>query len=227
MKKPNATDKDFVELCREITEKTELPISYEGRYKWIVFLPSKTNPGVPVLNRFYGVFQDGKIKARGIEVRRRDAPNIVNCFQAEILQEMAKARNSEEFIQRIPYAFRLLRRYADKILSKEISLDDLVISKQLSKDPDEYVANWHQTIAAKQLSIHGLEVAAGQTVKYVILDVNNKRSERRVIPKQLIKQSCRYDAKEYIRLLEDALNNILSPLILERRHTQKTMQVDS
>ncbi|MBS7614738.1 hypothetical protein KEJ18_03285 [Candidatus Bathyarchaeota archaeon] len=119
IKKPNATDKDFVELCREITEKTELPISYEGRYKWIVFLPSKTNPGVPVLNRFYGVFQDGKIKARGIEVRRRDAPNIVNCFQAEILQEMAKARNSEEFIQRIPYAFRLLRRYADKILSKE------------------------------------------------------------------------------------------------------------
>ena len=91
LKKDGATDKDFIELCKEITEQTGLPISYEGRYRWIVFLPSKTHFGVPVLNGFYGVFQDGKVKARGIEL------NIVRQCQDEVIQELAKATDSELF----------------------------------------------------------------------------------------------------------------------------------
>jgi DNA polymerase elongation subunit (family B) len=217
LKKEDATDKDFIELCKEITEKTGLPISYEGRYRWIVFLPSKSHFGVPVLNRFYGVFQDGKIKARGIELRRGDTPNIVCRCQDEIIQELAKAQNSKEFVQRIPNAFSILRKYANMILDKKVDLDDLVIGKRLSKNPDLYIGNIHQAIAARQLSSHGLEVRAGQTVKYVILDADNKRPERRVMPKQLMKQSFHYDTEKYVSLLEDALTNILSPFINKGR----------
>ena len=224
LKKEGTADMDFTELCREITEKTGLSISYEGRYRWIVFLPSKTHFGVPVLNRFYGVFQDGKIKARGIELRRGDTPNIVCRCQDEIIQELAKAQNSKEFVQRIPNAFSILRKYANMILDKKVDLDDLVIGKRLSKNPDSYIGNIHQAIAARQLSSHGLEVRAGQTVKYVILDADNKRPERRVMPKQLMKQSFHYDTEKYVSLLEDALTNILSPFINKgRKHcTEKT-----
>ena len=211
LKKNGATDKDFIKLCREITDHTGLPISYEGRYCWFVFLPSKTHFGVPVLNRFYGVFQDGKVKARGIELRRGDTPNIVRQCQDEIIQKLANARNSREFIQRIPRALSVLRRYADKILNREVDLADLVISKQLSKDPEQYVNNVHQAIAARKLHAHELEVVAGQTVKYIVVDADNKHPERRVLPVQLMNTESRYDVKEYLKLLVDALYTILSP----------------
>jgi DNA polymerase elongation subunit (family B) len=45
------------------------------------------------LNRFYGVFSDGKIKARGIEVRHGDSPKIVEHCQNEMLQELANAKS--------------------------------------------------------------------------------------------------------------------------------------
>jgi len=211
LKREGATDRDFIELCKEITKETGLPISYEGRYRWIVFLPSKTHFGVPVLNRFYGVFQDGKIKTRGIELRRGDTPNIIRQCQDEMIQELAKARNSEEFIQNIPNVLSILRKYADKIVNREVDIADLVIAKQLSKNPERYINSVDQAIAARQLRGRGLEVMAGQTVKYVILDADNKRSERRVAAAQLIDARNRYDIEEYLKLLVDAPYTILSP----------------
>jgi len=211
LKREGAADRDFIELCKEITEETGLPISYEGRYRWIVFLPSKTHFGVPVLNRFYGVFQDGKVKARGIELRRGDTPNFIRQCQDEMIQKLAKARNSEEYIQSIPNVLSIFRKYADKIVNRKVDIDDLVIAKQLSKNPDRYVNNVDQAIAARQLQDHGLEVMAGQTVKYVIVDADNKRSERRVVAAQLIHAENRYDVEEYLRLLVEAPYTILSP----------------
>jgi DNA polymerase elongation subunit (family B) len=215
LKKEDATDKDFTELCREITEKTGLSISYEGRYRWIVFLPSKTHLGVPVLNRFYGVFNDGKIKARGIELRRGDTPSVVSRCQDEIIRELAKARNSEEFVQRISEAFNVYRKYANKILNKEVGLEDLALSKRISKNPDEYAGNVQQAVAARQLQRRGLDIAAGQIVKYVILDADNRRPERRVVAAQLTNENVRYDTERYLALLDDALHNILSPFLAE------------
>jgi DNA polymerase elongation subunit (family B) len=225
LKKEGATDGDFAELCREITEKTGLSISYEGRYRWIVFLPSKTHLGVPVLNRFYGVFNDGKIKARGIELRRGDTPNIVSRCQDEIIQELAKARNSEEFTQKISEAFRVYTKYAEKILNREVGLEDLTFSKRISKNPCEYAGNVQQAVAARQLQRRGLDVEAGQIVKYVILDADNKRPERRVVAAQLTDKNVRYDTERYLALLNEALHNILSPFLVQSEilHLSKTV----
>jgi DNA polymerase elongation subunit (family B) len=76
-------------------------------------------------------------------------------------------------------------------------------------------------MAAKQLCTHGLEVKAGQTVSYIILDANNKRPERRVVAKQLMKSRLHYDMKEYIKFLDDALYNILSPFISKKEYLFK------
>jgi DNA polymerase-2 len=163
------------------------------------------------LNRFYGVFQDGKVKVRGIELRRGDTPNIVRQCQDRVMRELAKARNSEEFIRRIPEALSILREYANRIINHEVDLYDLVISKQISKDPDQYVNNVHQAIAAQLLQEHGLEVNAGQTVKYIIIDADNRYPKRRVLPVPLINTRSHYDVGEYLKLLVDAFYTILSP----------------
>src|SRR3989475_7392453 len=65
LKKPSATAEEYEELCSEISRELNLPISFEGIYKWVVFLNSKIDPRVPVLNRYYGIFQDGTLKVRG------------------------------------------------------------------------------------------------------------------------------------------------------------------
>ncbi len=52
---------------------------------------------------------------------------------------------------------------------------------------------------------------AGQTVKYIIVDADNRHPERRVLPVQLVDAESRYDVKEYLKLLVDAIYTILSP----------------
>ena len=54
LKKKDTTIDEYKLVCDEIEKKLGLPISFEGRYKWIVFLNSRINPKLPVLNRYYG-----------------------------------------------------------------------------------------------------------------------------------------------------------------------------
>ena len=57
LKKKGASDEEYHELCRQIAEETKIPLSFEGRYNWIVSLPSRMHPNVGVLNRYYGVMK--------------------------------------------------------------------------------------------------------------------------------------------------------------------------
>lgn len=71
---------DYVRLKDAIERATGFDISYESKYKWLVFLPSRASASVPVPNRYFGLFDDGSIKVRGIEVRRHDTPEFfANC----------------------------------------------------------------------------------------------------------------------------------------------------
>lgn len=74
IKKEDASPEEYVELCEAVYAETGVQLNMEGRYRWIAILPSTMNEEVPVLNRYYGVFESGKIKVRGIEATRRDTP---------------------------------------------------------------------------------------------------------------------------------------------------------
>jgi DNA polymerase-2 len=186
LKKREATDMEYQSLCKEITDETHIPISFEGRYNWIVFLPSKIHPNVGVLNRYYGVMETGKIKARGLEVRRRDTPPFVYDAQTKMLEVLAEAKNSREFLEKIPEALKVLREYRQKLLAGEISIWDLIITKHMSKDPKNYKQMVSQVIAAKQLMKEGAEVAAGKNIKFLFTSAENKHYERRVKAEELI-----------------------------------------
>lgn len=71
---------DFQPLLDEIARCTGLPIALEGIYRWIAFLPSRQDERIPVPNRYFGVFQDGSLKVRGLELRRRNTPpGLLKC----------------------------------------------------------------------------------------------------------------------------------------------------
>jgi DNA polymerase, archaea type len=210
LKKPDASLEDYENLCRIITEQTGLPINFEGRYKWIVFLPSKTHPRIGVLNRYYGVMEDGKIKVRGLEIRRRDTPRFVFDAQTEMINTLATANNTVELRKKIPFALEIVRTYRQKLLDGEVPIEDLIITKRMSRKPERYRQHVSQVIAAEQLIREGTEVHAGNSVRFLFTHSKDKRHERRVKAAQLIEKGIEPDTEKYLMLLYSAAANMLS-----------------
>ena len=201
LKKTGFSPKEVVEFCNEVSSAIGVPLNVEGKYRWIVFLPSKTLEGIPVLNRYYGVFENGKIKMRGIEARRGDTPNFINEAQIKVIKVLAKSLDFEDFLAKITIAFSVLREYAGRLTSSRISVQDLLITKRLSKCPSGYSHDVFQAIAAKQLEKAGFDVSAGRTVRYIIIDSKRRAAEQRVLAAELIKPKTPYDVQKYLDML--------------------------
>ncbi len=225
VKKPRARKEDFEALCREIQEEIGLPISFEGIYRWAAFLPSRMHEDVPVLNRYFGVFQDGTMKIRGIEARRRDTIKLVSDCQKEILELFATAQDVAGVKALIPKAVQIFAEYARLIWSGEIPISDLVIVNGLSKDWNQYDSNLAHVSAVRQLADEGLELMAGQSVSYVVTNYRSKAQEVRVRPTQLLDQSVSYDKEHYTELLVRGVASILEPFGVSKEGLKRTIGV--
>jgi len=210
LKKEYAAIEEYLDLCNEVHREINMPLNFEGRYKWIVFLPSRLHPRVGVLNRYYGVFEDGKIKTRGLEVRRRDTPKFIYDAQMEMVEVLASANDSKEFVNKIPQALKVVGKYRQRLLNGEISVWDLIVTKHLSKDPDQYKQKISQVIAAQQLINEGARVSAGQNLRFVYTSAENKRYERRIRAEELIEENTSSDMKKYLHFLYAAAANLFS-----------------
>jgi DNA polymerase, archaea type len=210
LEKENATKEECVNLCQDVTKEIGVPLNFEGRYKWIVFLPSRMHPRIGVLNRYYGVMENGKIKVRGIEMRRRDTPPFVYDAQMEMIRVLAEANNTWEFYAKIPQALNVVKRYRNRLLDGEVSLADLIVTKHLSKEPGKYRQHVSQLIAAEQLIREGRTMQAGNNVSFLFTDNGNRRRERRVKAEPLLEKGVRADTKKYLLLLYASAANLLS-----------------
>jgi DNA polymerase-2 len=210
LKKKEATIEEYQDLCRVITKEIGVSINFEGRYKWVVFLPSKMHPRVSVLNRYFGVMENGKVKIRGLEVRRSDTPRFIFDAQTEMVNTLASADNSAELYRKIPEALKILKAYRQRLLNGEVPIFDLIVTKHMSKQPKNYKQHVSQVIVAHQLSSRGVEVHAGNNVEFLFTHSEDKRYERRVKAMQLIEKGVTPDAKKYLLLLYASTANLLS-----------------
>jgi DNA polymerase-2 len=211
LKKASATSEEYEDLCREIETRLHFPISFEGIYKWIVFLNSHTNTRIPVLNRYYGALKDGKLKLRGIDLRRHDTPGIVRRCQSDMLALFAHAENPEEFSALIPEALTILKSYANLIRDGATPIEELTIEKRLSKNPAEYRNMVPQAIAAQHLAHEGGDIHAGQASNYIVTCNKSRISRTRALPVELVEENYPIDSEWYIRLLLASTANILLP----------------
>ena len=209
LKKENATVRDYAALCREISTEIGVPLNFEGRYKWIVFLPSRLHPRIGVLNRYYGVKENGEVKVRGIEIRRRDTPRFIYDAQMGMIHALAEADNAQEFCLRIPHALQVVKEYRRRLLDGGVPIWDLIVTKHLSKKPEKYKQQVSQVIAAKQLMREGAEIHAGKNMRFLFTDAENKRYEHRVRAEQLIERGVNADVRKYLLLLYAAAANLL------------------
>src|ERR671932_394620 len=105
-------------------------------------LGARGNPmAVGVPNRYFGCYQDGTIKDRGIETRRHDTPPYFARFQREILEIMAQGNNIKEVKTLMPKVKETFDKYGQQLREGTVRPVDLIFNKMLSKGSEEYTAN--------------------------------------------------------------------------------------
>jgi DNA polymerase, archaea type len=130
--------------CRELKEsihrETGSDISFEGIYKWIVFVNSKikNHRHIPFPNRYFGVFEDNVLKVGGIEERRHDIPPLLSKCQSEILEIMATGDNVNEVKTLMPKVKDTFDEYVLLLKENDVRLEELVFTKRLSKNSNNY-----------------------------------------------------------------------------------------
>jgi DNA polymerase II len=166
--KPGAsTVSNFQPVLDEIMERTDLPVALEGIYRWVAFLPSRSNQRVPVANRYFGVFQDGSLKYRGIEARRHDTPAFIIHTQLELLRKLAEAFTPQHEASILPAALSLLRRRLAALRAGSLPLEELLVTQKLSRVLDDYRTPSPVARAVAQLVAAGKTISPGQHVRFL------------------------------------------------------------
>jgi len=211
IKKPGCTAwEDFMPLLDEIQARTHLTIALDGIYKWIAFLPSRMDRRIAVPNRYFGLFQSGEIKTRGIETRRHDTPPFINETQMQVLEILAKAPDAAHLKDRLPEVRALVHRKQADLREGRIPPDRLVVHQTVSRNLNEYRASTPSAAALGQLEEAGKSLRPGQSIGFLFTlgkpgvrpwDLPGPADPRLV------------DVKRYRRLLMRAVNHVLEPVM--------------
>jgi DNA polymerase elongation subunit (family B) len=209
---------DCLELKESIEKETGFALTFEGIHKWIAFIHSKQNDILPVPNRYFGVYEDGTLKVRGIEARRHDTPVFFRKFQQEVLEIMSEGNNINEVKALLPKVVDIYHKYVQLLKENKVPLDELAFTKRLSKDSNNYQnRNAVEANVLTKLNSHGKYLKAGEILQYVIVDYYQKTRPKnnRAIPIEMIDERTSYDIKRYIELLTEACNSVTEPFGLK------------
>ena len=198
---------DFTQLMNAIEEKTGIPIALEGVFKWVAFLASKRDARVPVPNQYFGAFQDGTLKYRGIELRRRDTTMWVRKIQLKALEILAQADSPQEFAEYVSDVMKVVEHAKWELRSGRVSIDELIIHQKLSRRVEAYMTPSPVARAARQLQSHGRQLSPGQSMEFLFVrNLSGVHAVEFGIPTD--HQSINF--KRYCRLLDRAIQSVVS-----------------
>ncbi len=210
---------NYEALKKAIEIETGFDISLEGIYKWIAFVPSKNSDIVGVPNRYFGVFEDGTLKLRGIEARRHDTPIFFSKYQQLILNMLAEGDSVNDVKMIFPKIQYVFQNHLKLLKERRVPLNELVFTKRTSKNYDEYQdRNTVENNAISKLSGEGKSLRAGEILKYIITDYYRWHSKKRSIPIELANSQTKYDVKRYCEILEEVTNTVAEPFGLKLKN---------
>ena len=210
--KPGAHHRpDYEGLLQTIRQQTGLAIELEGVYRWLAFLPSRTEPRVAVANRYFGAFEDGSLKIRGIEARRHDTPAYIKETQLGILDILAQGHDAAGFRALVPqataYAIQQLRR----LRAGEVPVTALIVQQRLSRAPEEFRVRTAAAWAVQQLTRAGVSLSAGEQLRFLMVPGPEK-----VRPWELIDGQIPYDTQAYTELFLRAVDTLFTAVGVHR-----------
>jgi DNA polymerase elongation subunit (family B) len=212
LKKNGASLEDFADVNRIVAKEIGLPISLQHHYKFLVLLPLEADEKTEALKQYFGVTQDNELIARGIEIRRHDIPNFMKEFQTELLYTLFDCKDTAEVMSKgYEDALLLITKTIDKVMTGEIQIEDLVISKLLRQGLDKYRSLFPHVAAAIQLGKAGKSSVKGDSIQYIYTDAHHSNPLCRVTALELVgqEQELNYDKEKYREMLLEAAETVL------------------
>ncbi len=207
-------------LIEDVENETSILLEKEGVYRWIVFLPSKSD-GLGVANRYYGVLE-GETEMRGIHARRKDTPKFFKKVQRKVLESMKDARNLDELEEKVEEAMDLIKKDFIQLKREEVDFKELYFSKTVSKKAEEY-SNLIETKAALlQYQDEDIPVHPGEYVRYIVTDQKSKHYREKVkIEGSDVEH---YDRDFYSKYFYRVVDEMLSPFGYDEKQVEREMK---
>jgi DNA polymerase-2 len=210
IRKPGLTDEALEALCEQITQATGVVMELEGRYRWVVFLPSKVRTEIGVANRYFGVFADGTLKARGLAYRRHDVPVCIQRTQLAMLGVLSEAEELAGVEACLPRAIEVLQETWEAATG-HMPLVQLLVAKTVSREPEAYQVDTATALALRQLGEVGIHLHPGERVRYLIRHARAPNKEERVRAFPRLGPDDGFDVAQYQAMLVDAALELLTP----------------
>jgi DNA polymerase-2 len=211
--RPGAAQRpDYESLLAEIEHGTGLHIALEGVYRWLAFLPSRVEPRVTVANRYFGAFEDGSLKVRGIEARRHDTPAFIRETQLGALEILADAPDAAAFRRLLPQAIAYARQRLLLLRAGHAPLDELIVTHNLSRRPEEFTVRTPAARVAAELTGAGVDLTPGEPLRFLYVPGPEKARAW-----DLVDAAIPYDDEAYTVLLLRALESLFAPVGVDNR----------
>ncbi|HLP79515.1 MAG TPA: DNA polymerase domain-containing protein [Acidobacteriota bacterium] len=213
IKKKGITKEEVQKYCEELHQLSGIPVSFEGIFSWICFCASVNNPDIPVPTKHFGVFTNGDVKARGIEIRERGKPKYVRTFQTKVLLELLDIKRAHDIKKKMP---QLKTLYNDAVQQLSLATaDDLKVRIALGES--EYSTNIPQKAIVEKYKKKGIQLQPGQVIYHIY-------TTRGVALPEEYKQNPHQD--EYQKMLFRALHQICQPFGIKREELLEYLQIE-
>ena len=203
-------DEDLENLRRKIQDSLKIPISLDGVFKWIVFLPSINDRYYPTPAKYYGFYVNGGYKLRGLLCRQRNTPQLIKSFQKKVLDTLSTCSSKKGVLRKHNELRRLLKdevKYLPQKNSSELEFN-ITISKT------DYTKSCPQNTIIRQLKASGYTPQPGQNIAYVL------QENKTVLPENY---NGRVDKEKYKKHLKKSLYQVLQPFGYNFRDMDKML----
>ncbi|KAI8579056.1 hypothetical protein K450DRAFT_175568 [Umbelopsis ramanniana AG] len=162
------------ELKKKVNERYNLlEIDLDGFFKHMLLLKKKKYAALLVEER------DGKlvesVETKGLDLVRRDWCDLSHDVSSDVLESILSSKDRDQVVDDIHAKLRIV---GEKVRKGEYSLEKFVINKQLTKSPQDYADAKSQphVQVARRMKENGLNVKTGDTIPYVICEMEGVAS---------------------------------------------------
>lgn len=189
----------FLEKKINIAHEGKISMKIEGVFKSLLILTKKRYAGLIVEKEDNGM--EEKITMKGIETVRRDWCDLVSKSLYDVLEIILKEQDPKK-------AFVYVKGILEKLEKNEIPIEDLVVTKSISKSLKEYKGVQPHIELFKKLRKRKPADApgVGDRIGYVIVKGLQLMSERAEDPEYVKENKLKIDSRYYIE------NQLLPPL---------------
>jgi len=148
-----------------VNEELPIELEVEARFDTLFFTGAK--------KRYAGRTLEDDTVVRGLEVRRGDWCEYAKDVQQTVIDTLLSDQNPDE-------ATRFAKDAVQALRDGEVPLEDLLIHKTLTMDPEDYSSKQPHAMAVQRAreQEEGFEAPIGSKIGYVIVDDGDLVSER-------------------------------------------------